>query len=636
MANEIIRFEEFELNAGAFELRRAGRPVRLERIPLQLLILLAEQRARVVSREEILEAIWGKDVFVDADNSINTAIRKVRLALKDDSECPRFIRTVPGKGYQFTAEILTSAFAPTAGEETGRPEPALPPSPARKPSNRTIGIVLAGAIVLITAALLVRSHFFPGPRPAPSRVMLAVLPFVNLSGDPGEEYFADGMTEEMITQLGSLDPQGLGVIARTSSMQYKDAKKNAAQIAQELGVNYLLEGSIRRDGERVRVTAQLIRANDQTHIWAGNFDQDRKDLLRLQSDLALAITNKIQVTLAPPVRTRLAEAKPLNAEAYQAYLLGLQAFESRTKEGTERSMTEFQRAIAVEPNYAPPYAALATVYSLASVVDAGTPQELMPKARDAAVRAVSLDDSLSRGHTALAFIKAHYEYDWAVAEREFRRALELNPNDSAAHFFYSNSYLSPMGRHKEAIAEIEKAVELDPLSAPVQSFLGQSLLWSRQYEAALSQYKKCAELFPQFAINHERIAHLYTYLGKFDDAIAEESRARILSGEEPVAVADKEKALQKAFQVQGPNGYWEEELEFARLPHNPPEAYRNPYGLAIIYARLGQNAKALQNLEQAIDARALSTTELAVEPAFDPLRRDPQFEDLLRRTGLVK
>ena len=636
MSNGIIRFEEFELDPGAFELRRAGRSLRLERIPLQLLILLVQQRGRVVSREEILEAIWGKDVFVDADNSINTAIRKIRVALKDDPDAPRFVRTVPGRGYRFTAEVAKEITAPSLLEKTASRPLALPAAASLKPHPRIIWLSLAGILLVIVAALLARHHSWHPAAPASSRVMLAVLPFVNLSGDPTEEYFADGMTEEMITQLGSLDPHGLGVIARTSSMQYKNAKKNAAQIAQELGVNYLLEGSVRREGERVRVTAQLIRASDQTHVWAGNFDQDRKDVLRLQSDLALAISNKIQLTLATPSRTRLAETRPLNAEAYQAYLLGLQAWDLRTKEGALRSITEFQRAIVLEPGYAPPYAGLATVYGLLPVFGAGTSQESMPKAKDAALRAIFLDDSLAMGHAALAFVKAHYEYDWPAAEQEFRRALELNPNDAAAHMFFSNSFLSPQGRHDEAISEMQKAIDLDPLSPPIQSFLGQTLLWSRRYDAALAQYQKCSELFPRFAINYERTAHLYTYLGRYEDAIAAETRARVLSGETPEAAHAKEESLRKALGTGGPAGYWKKELEFSRLPANPPEAYEGPYRLAIIYTRLGQYDKALHSLEVALDTRELATTELTIEPAFDPLHSDPRFQALAIRVGLAQ
>lgn len=464
--------------------------------------------------------------------------------------------------------------------------------------------------------------------------MLAVLPFVNLSGDAHEDYFVDGMTEEMITQLGSLDPRHLRVIARTSSMQYKGTRKNTTQIAQELGVNYLLEGSVRREGERVRVTAQLIQASDQTHVWAGSFDREQGGVVKLQSEVALAIADKIELSLSREVRERLAAPPPVNPEAHLAYLQALQVWDSRTVQGAERSIAELQRAISLDPNYALAYAGLARVYSLAPITGVLSGQEAMPKAREAASRAIALDDSLAEGHTALAFVKSHYEYDWAGAQREYLRALELNPNDAYTHLFYSNSYLSPLGRHEEAIVEMKKAIELDPFSPPVQSFLGRTYLWARRYDDALVQSQKCNQMFPGFAINHERLAHLYTYIGKFQEAILEDSRARLLAGEDSESVSKKESSLQQAWKSRGPHGYWQQLLEFAHMPDNPPEAYKSAYGLAVLYTRLGEKEKAIQSLERAYQERELAMTEIGVEPALDSLRSDSRFQTLLRRVGL--
>lgn len=464
--------------------------------------------------------------------------------------------------------------------------------------------------------------------------MLAVLPFVNLSGDPREEYFADGMTEEIITQLGSLEPNQLGVIARTSSMQYKGAQKGAAQVAHELGVDYLLEGSVRRTDQRVRVTAQLIQASDQTHLWAADFDRDTGDVLRLQSDLALAISSKIELTLSPPVRARLTEAPPVNSEAHDAYLQGLHDWELRTKPGVERSIAEFQSAIALDPQYAPAHAALARAYSLAPVVGAMTSAESMPKARDAALRTIELDPNLASGHTTLGFVKAHYEFDWPGAEREYLRALVLNPNDAYAHLFYSNSYLSPLGRHAEAIEEMQKAIAIDPFSAPVQSFLGRTYIWAGQFDKALAQFQKCADMFPGFAIDHERMAQLYASLGRYADAIAEDTKARLLSGEDAQSALKKEAALRQALATGGPAGYWKKLLDLTRMADNPPETYRSPFGAAILYAHLGEKTKALDSLENAYEQRSIAMTEIAVEPAFGSLRDEPRFRDLLRRVRL--
>jgi len=625
---QIIRFEDFELDRGAFVLRRRGRLVRLERIPLELLFLLAENPGRLVTREQILDRIWGKDVFLDVDNGINTAVRKIRQALKDNPENPRLLQTVPGKGYRFIRpEVadhqagLSSVPQKRAASGAGR-------------STRRWQLWLGLAALLVVAAIVARPFLVRNARPSPGKDMLAVLPFVNLSGDAHEDYFVDGMTEEMITQLGSLDPRHLRVIARTSSMQYKGTRKNTTQIAQELGVNYLLEGSVRREGERVRVTAQLIQASDQTHVWAGSFDREQGGVVKLQSEVALAIADKIELSLSREVRERLAAAPPVNPEAHLAYLQALQVWDSRTVQGAERSIAELQRAISLDPNYALAYAGLARVYSLAPITGVLSGQEAMPKAREAASRAIALDDSLAEGHTALAFVKSHYEYDWAGAQREYLRALELNPNDAYTHLFYSNSYLSPLGRHEEAIVEMKKAIELDPFSPPVQSFLGRTYLWARRYDDALVQSQKCNQMFPGFAINHERLAHLYTYIGKFQEAILEDSRARLLAGEDSESVSKKESSLQQAWKSRGPHGYWQQLLEFAHMPDNPPEAYKSAYGLAVLYTRLGEKEKAIQSLERAYQERELAMTEIGVEPALDSLRSDSRFQTLLRRVGL--
>jgi len=642
MLQDTIHFERFELDPGAFELRRDGQLIKLERIPLQLLLLLAENRQRLVTREEILRVIWGENVFVDADNSINTAVRKARQALKDDPENPRFLRTVPGKGYRFTAEVksVTSTVSPEglASVEQLPPESPTPlnddpdvPSPSR---NKWAILTLIGVIAVVGAVLMLRPRPNPPPQPSTRKAMLAVLPFVNLSGNPGEDYLADGMTEELITQLGGLDPNRLGVIARTSSMQYKGAPKSAAQIAHELGVDYVLEGSVRWNDQRVRVTAQLIQASDQTHLWAADFDRDPGDVLRLQSDLALAISSKIELTLSPPVRARLTDAPPVNAAAHDAYLLGLHELDLRTKSGVERSIAEFQNAIALDPQYASAHAALARAYSLAPVVRAMTPIEAMPKARDAALRAIELDPGLASGHSTLGFVKAHYEFDWPSAEREYLRALALNPNDAYAHFFYSNSYLSPLGRHAQAIEEMRKAVAIDPFSAPVQAFLGRTYIWARKYDKALEQFQKVAEMFPGFAIDHERLAQLHAFMGRFDQAIAEDTKARLLSGENEKSALAKEAKLRHAWTTQGAPGYWKTLVELSQTAENPPEAYNSPFGTAILYAQLGDKARALNALEQAYEQRSLAMTEINIEPAFDPIRGEPRFKALLQRVRL--
>jgi TolB-like protein len=442
------------------------------------------------------------------------------------------------------------------------------------------------------------------------------------------------MTEEMIAQLGGLDPRHLGVIARTSAMLYKGTRKDSAQIARELGVNLLLEGSVRRVNDRIRVTAQLIQASDQTHLWAGNYDRDVSDILKLQSEVATGIASKIQLTLSQQVHDSLTGTPSVNPEAYEDFLQGLQAMNFRTHAGFEHSIAAFSRAVVTDPKYGDAYAGLARAYMLAPIFGVSTQAETMPKARDAAIRALALNDTLADAHTALAFIKAHFEFDWLTAQREYLRGLALNPSDAQGHFFYSNSYLSPFGRHDEAIAEMKKAAELDPFSPVVQSFLGRTYLWARRYDEALAQLQKSNQLDPNFALGHERLAHLYTYIGRFNDAIAEESTARMLSGEDPQVVRSREEALRQALTIHGAQGYWLTLLDFATLKPNPPEAYDDAYGIAIIFARLGEREKAIDSLESAYAQRSTGMTEIGVEPAFDTLRSEPRFHLLVRRVGL--
>jgi TolB-like protein/DNA-binding winged helix-turn-helix (wHTH) protein/Tfp pilus assembly protein PilF len=630
---DVFRFESFEVDRGAFELRRAGRPVAIERIPMELLLLLLERRGQLVTRQEILDRIWGKNVFGDVDNNINTAVRKIRLALRDNPGSPRLLHTIPGKGYRISAPIVDSAAVAASAEVAPVPLANLPPAAAGSPTPWRMRALIA--LALVAVALLVRPYLMRGAGSA-GKAMIVVLPFQNLSGDPQQDYFADGMTEEMIAQLGSLDPRHLGVIARTSAMLYKGTQKTSAQIARELGVDLLLEGSVRRSNNRVRVTAQLIEAKDQTHLWADSYDRDVSDILKVQSDVARGIAGKIQLALSQQVRESLAGAPKVDPAAYEDFLQGLHAYNIRTHAGFEHAIAAFNRAIEKDPDYADAYAGLANAYMLAPIFGVSTTVEFLPKALEAATRAITLNDNLAEAHTALAFSKSHLDYDWPTAEREYRRGLELNPSSAQVHLFYSNGYLSPFGKHDEAIAEMKIAAELDPYSLPIQSFLGRTYLWARRYDQALAQYQKANDLDPNFAVNHERRAHLYADLGRFSEAIAEESRARALTGEDAQVVRSHEEALSNAVSAHGSEGYWRTQLDFATARPNPPEAYDDAFGIAIIYARLGEKQKAIDSLESTYAERTIAMTEVGIEPGFDTLRSEPRFQALLRRVGLER
>jgi TolB-like protein/DNA-binding winged helix-turn-helix (wHTH) protein/Tfp pilus assembly protein PilF len=662
MESARYNFGEFELDVGAFELQRFGERVPLERIPMELLILLVCRQRELVTREEIVAKLWGSEIFIDTNTAINVAVRKVRQALDDTVENPHYILTIPAKGYRFIGSISDSSpkvgdaipaiqsFEASVGGAGSTPIlieasnqltiAETQPAKARSEQKRDavgslplsgrwlIWIAVIGVIGLALVAVL-RTR-----KPAAAnKVMFVVLPFENLTGDPNQEYIADGVTEEMITQLGGLDPEHLGVIARTSAMGFKGTQKSAAEIARELGVGYLLEGSVRHVGDRIRITAQLIQASDQTHLWAADYDSDLSNLLQLESDIAAVVASQVQVKLMS--NQRVSYNHTVKPEAQAAYLRGLEDWNLRTGSSIADAVSEFNVAIAADPSYALPFAALARCYVLGPVFGLGNPLETMPKAREFAAHALELDPNLAEAHSMLAMVAAHYDYDWPTAEHEFLTALRLNPSDPYAHLFYSNSFLSPHGRHKEAIEEMQKAIALDPLSIPLQAFLIRTYTWARRYDDARSQFEKTNEVAPNFAVLHERAAHLFVCTGDFKQAIEEDARARLLSGEQAEQVI-AEKALQvNALTQGGARSYWQMQLDLSREKPHPPEAYVTPFGLAVVYARLGAKDPALGALEQAFTRRDVQLTEARVEPAFDGLRSDPRFRELLSRIHLA-
>jgi TolB-like protein/DNA-binding winged helix-turn-helix (wHTH) protein len=417
-----FRFGAFEFDPQTGELRKQGFRVHLEGQPVAILTALLERRGELVTREELQKQLWPSDTFVDFERSLNAAIRRLRLALDDSAESPHYIETLARRGYRWVAPVR-SAYASTDVESAAESvRPQVRPGWKRKAAWAVMAVAtISAAIFFLSSRLRV-----PSSR---GKVMLAVLPFQNLSEEAQQEYFADGLTEEMITQLGGLDPQHLGVIARTSVMGYKGVSKDAAQVARDLNVSYLLEGSVRRQGQRIRVSTQLIQASDQTHIWADSYDRDVSDVLKLQIEVAIAVADQIRLQLTRQAERRLTSVPRVNAEAHEAYLKGQQAWNLRSKEGIDRGIEEFQRAVELDPNYSAAYAGLARAYALSPVYGSLRELEAMPKARDAAAHAIALDDSLAEAHTMLGFVKAHYEYDWPAAEREFQYALRLNPSD---------------------------------------------------------------------------------------------------------------------------------------------------------------------------------------------------------------
>jgi TolB-like protein/DNA-binding winged helix-turn-helix (wHTH) protein/Flp pilus assembly protein TadD len=626
-----IRFgDNVELDAQSYKLRRAGRVLKLERIPLEILLLLIEHRGQIITRDQIVERVWGKGVFLDTDNSINSAIRKIRQALKDDAEQPRFIQTITGQGYRFIAPVaeVGPRLVATDIDAPGAKAPATLQTRLKRP--RRIRLILAGGLLVLLVAAgagWIRSRSRT-PHPPNGRLMLAVLPFQNLTGDSSQDYFSDGLTEEMITQLGDLDPQHLGVIARTSVMHYRNGEAPLDQVARELGVQYVIEGSIRRDARNVRITAQLIQTKDQTHVWARQYDREMKGLLALESEIAQEIADEIQLTLGDHKSAAAAQPafSPQEYEAYDLYLKGQYFFNKRTVPGFEEAIRDFQQATAKDPNYARAFAGLADCYALMGGYTGRPQTEFMPKARAAALRALQIDDNLPEAHTALALIVENYDWDWQTAEKEFRRAIELNPNYATAHHWYAE-HLTWRGRFDEALQESERARQLDPLSLIIASDNGAILYFSRQYDRAIEKWRSVLEMDPDFSRAH-LIRAAYVEKGMFAEALADTETFRSVT---PVSSYWSWRAY-----IYGRSGREAQARHALRelLQWNTSHPL-DAMLLASAYVGLGDKNQAVAWLEKAYAEHSNELPTLKVSPTYDPLRSDPRFQDLLRRVGLA-
>jgi adenylate cyclase len=458
--------------------------------------------------------------------------------------------------------------------------------------------------------------------PSPKIQSLAVLPLENLSGDKEQDYFADGMTEELITDLSKIS--ALKVISRTSVMHYKGTQKTVPEIGKELGVDGVVEGSVQREGKRVRITAQLIYAPADRHLWAESYERDLKDVLALQSEVARAIVGEIKVTLTPQEQTRLASARPVNPEAHEAYLKGRYEWNKRTEAGLKKGIEFFQEAIAKDPSDALAYDGLADCHSLLAYYGYVTPKEGYPRAEQAAMKALELDDSLTEAHTSLVFVKTFYDWDWSGAERESKRAIELNPKYATAHQWYGDALLS-MGRLDEAIAEEKRALELDPLSLVINRDLGDTFYFARQYDQAIKQYRKALELDPNFVTVHGSLGAAYLQKSMYKEGIAEYEKEFAISPGSASALA----SLGHAYAVTGRRTQAKKVLD--QLDRLSKQEYVPAEFRVHIYAALGEQDRTFEWLEKSYEDRSIGVVELKTDPEFDRLRSDSRFRDLVRR-----
>jgi serine/threonine protein kinase/tetratricopeptide (TPR) repeat protein len=501
---------------------------------------------------------------------------------------------------------------------------SLPAARSRVPLRRVFALsALLLAVVFAIAFGIWRGRLWR--QGSSQRVeSLAVLPLANLSGDPAQDYFADGMTDELITQLAKLG--NLRVISRTSVMRYKSTHESLPEIARQLNVDAIVEGSVERSGNRVRIRTQLIRASSEQHLWAESYDRELRDVLRLQSEAARDIVREIQVKLTSEQEQRFAGARPVNPEVYDLYLKGRYFWNKRTNEDFQTAIGYFNAAIERDPDSALPYVGLADCYNLSGSV----------RGKAAAEKALRLDESLAAAHASLAYAKQNYDWDFAGAEREFRRALELNPNYSTAHQWYS-AFLSNMGRHEEAIAEAKRALDLDPLSVNINTATGMVYYFARQFDRSAELFKKSIELDPDFSSAHRRLAQVYLHKGMYADYLEEDRMAAVLSGKNEAV--ERIAAMRQEYASSGARAMFLKEIEWLqrsgnRSPDLPAAGVADRYLLAQTYVRVGDKDRAFQCLERGYRVRGFEMLVLKNDPQLDTLRSDPRFSELVRRVGL--
>lgn len=628
---QVIRFGAFELDVQAGELRKSGTRVKIQEQPFQVLMLLVSRPGELVSREELRRQLWAADTFVDFETGLNRSIAKLRELLGDSPDAPRYIKTIPRKGYRFISPVEP---LPGPAEAPDFPSPKLP---AARPARRTVQLFLVAF-----AALCIAGIYWAQRRVRQSsaitvrRTMLVVLPFENLTGDPEQEYFSDGMTEETITQLGELQAKDLGLIARTSAMKYKHSSKGIADIAQELHVDYIVEGSVRREANRVRIAVQLIRASDQTHIWADSYDRDMAHVLSVQKEIATAIGQQLELRLTGEaerqfVDARLGSTPEGNLAAYEAYLRGRSYLiaSSNTPQAIRRAQSYFGEAIQQDPSFARAYSGLAESYVLLSEYRWLPPDQAYRPARENIRKALELDNTLSEAHSALGWLTWRHDWNWPAAEKEFSYALELNPNDVDAHQAYA-WYLAWSGRSAEAQAETDKIHQLDPAQVSALDEAG-IYYHQRNYAALVDVGRKSVASRPDFWISHYFLGVGYEGSGRLQDAIAEYQKAVQLSQGD----TDPTAGLAHVYAVAGRKADAEKILQQWLRPGHT--GYISPYMIATIYAGLGEKDKAFDFLERAYRERSTDLPYFAkADLRIDELRSDPRLQDLLRRVGLPK
>jgi len=638
-----VRFDAFEADLRSGELHKCGAKVKLEGQPFQVLAALLAQPGQLVTREELQKELWPDETFVDFEQGINAAVKRLRLALGDSADKPRFIETLPRRGYRFIGRIENGSHRTALPPEEGHPEPFLPAGePASNETQTALPAVVRRAqaprrliligIAAITACVLLILGFnlgglrgrLLGQPVAGDITSIAVLPLENLTGDPEQEYFVDGMTEALITELGKIS--ALRVISRTSAMSFKGAKKPLPEIARQLGVDAILEGSVARNGDRVRITTRLIHLSQERTLWAESYERDLREISALQSEIVLVVADEIKIKVLNQEQARLARARPVNPRAYEEFLRGRYLQAKMTPEDMRKALAYFQHALQIDPNYAPAYVGIVDCYTIGGGFQMGVSlKEGVAKMKEAAHKAVQLDDTTAAAHYAMAKVK-YYEWELPEAEKEFQRAIELNSGDAQVRRHYGH-YLIAMRRPTDSIREMQHALALDPLSPLLTTEVGWTYYYARRFPDAIKQARKALEMEKDFPYARLLLGESYWLQGQFEEALRSgwpgpywpEGNRRAKEIYDRAGA----KGVMRWIAEDGEQSIAREGLTARALTH-----------LAAQYAELGDKEQAFTWLERAYQERDPWLPMDLAAPRLDPLRSDARFQDLLHRVGL--
>jgi len=643
----VFEFGDFVLDVAAYELRRGSRRVRLERQPLDLLVLLVERRGQLVSHEEIASRLWGEGVFVEVATGIHSAIRKIRRALRDDAEAPRFVESVARRGYRFVAPVRVAAAstseretrlgaspagAPLAGARSDSPAgPPPAPAPPGRATRWTEALGARRSRTAVASLLLALVAGFSawswlGTHEPSDRVRLAVLPFENLSPEADLDYLVHGLAEETIAVLGQADPARMSVVGRTSTRRFEGSGASAAEIGQTLGADYLVEGSLRAEPERLRLTVKLIRVRGELQDWAASFDRERRDLLGLERELATAVAEQIELRLSPAQAAAMRRRETGNPAAHELYLKGRYLADLLQPAALIEAIGSFEAAVEIDPQYALAWAGIARAHSTRPINSDHPPLESWRHARRAAARAVEIRPDLADAQVALARV-AFFDWEWPTAEAALRRALSVDPDHAEAHLMLGH-LLSQQGRQGQARAEMARARELDPLSPINHALSAQVAYQARDFESAVEHSRRALELAPGFWIAYMQLGQALERLGEPQPALAALAEAIRLSGVNSKPVALTGYILARTGRVEAAREV------LARLHETAASRYVPPCAMALVHAGLEERDVVFEWLERAYDVRDVHVVFLPVDPKWDPHRGDPRFQDLLARAGL--